>query len=130
MDRGPNFETAIQIQPKFHDASSAVQVDISLRPGFHVYTVGEETGRPIRIALDDGAWAAKGDAVYPTGTRKQTALGTSVVVEGQASARLPVESKGDAPGAVKGQFHYQVCTNEACDRPRKIPFKVQPAPAS
>lgn len=126
LPSGPDFENALTVSPRFDAEAQAVAIDLSLRPGFHVYTTGEKTGRPIRIELAEGAWSAKGEPSYPTGEKKTTALGTSVVVEGQATARLAVSADGEAPGLVQGSFHYQVCTDEACDRPRKKAFALTP----
>lgn len=122
----PDFAAAFTATPRFE--ADAVVVDLQLRPGFHVYTTGERTGRPIRLELlTDSAWIPGGDAQYPEGRRKKTALGESVVVEGQAEARLAVKAQRPEPGPVQGTFHYQVCTDHACDRPRKLSFAVGPS---
>ncbi|MEL6184167.1 MAG: protein-disulfide reductase DsbD domain-containing protein [Myxococcota bacterium] len=123
----PSFEGALTATPRF-DAGWVV-VDLQLRPGFHVYTTGETTGRPIRLELDVHTdWTSDGEAVYPEGKRKKTALGESVVVEGSAEARLKIRATSKGPGEARGVFHYQVCTDHACDRPRKLQFAVGPPP--
>lgn len=125
---GPDFEAAINISPRFDEQANAIVVEADLQPGFHVYTLGETTGRPIRLELanDGGDWKPAGDPEYPEGVKKTTALGTSVVLEGKLSCRLPVAPAVDAPGDLKGTFYYQVCTDQACDRPRSVPFAVAP----
>lgn len=119
----PDFEAALQVTPRLD--GDAVVVDVALEEGYHLYAPGEATGRPIAIVLNEGAWTA-GEPDYPAGERKTTPLGPSVVIEGEARARLPVRSTEDDPGPVQGGFLYQVCTDTACDRPRKLPFSLEP----
>lgn len=125
--RGPNFEAAIALSPRFDAETSAVVMQVDLRPGFHVYTTGEKVGRPIALSLaEGGGWSAAAAPSYPEGEEKTTSLGTSVVVEGSSEARLPVALSGEAPGPVKASFRYQVCTETACDRPRTHDFELTP----
>lgn len=123
----PNWAEAIKIDVGFDAARGAVVADLRIAPGFHAYTEGETIGRPLKLesAADS---ELKVEAVqYPTGTTKELPLGRSVIVEGDAE----VVGKIAAPVAgkkVKGQLAYQVCTDEACDRPRTLPFEVAVAP--
>ena len=126
-DEAPSFGTAITLRPRFDASANVVIMTAQLRPGFHVYTTGETIGRPIRLELEkDGDWKANGEPEYPAGITKTTALGTSVVVEGTAECRLPVKAAVEMPGSLHGEFHYQVCTDSACDRPRKLAFEIDP----
>jgi DsbC/DsbD-like thiol-disulfide interchange protein len=122
----PDFAGAITLSPRFDPATSEVAVSVDLRPGYHVYTTGETTGRPLALALDPASsWRAAGEPEYPDGKKKQTSLGTSVVVEDHAEVRLAVEPKTEAdPGPVRGHLRYQVCTESACDRPRELEFEL------
>lgn len=121
------FQEAIKIKPHFDSQAQAVVVDLELEPGYHVYTTGETTGRPIRLQLANGGdWKPAGDPVYPEGTKKSTALGNSVVLEGKVTSKLAVEPAVNEPGSLQGHFHYQVCTNRACDRPRTLDFTAEP----
>ncbi len=120
---GTDFASAIRVEPR-RDAA-AVVIDVRLEPGFHVYAEGEAVGRPLRAKIDEGrGWEATGPAQYPEGEKKQTSLGPSVIVERKAEVRLPVRPLMDEPGPVHGELHYQVCTDEACDRPRVHRFSV------
>lgn len=118
-----DFQRAISIEPRL--AEDAVVVSIRLEPGFHTYTTGETVGRPLKLTLaEDGVWQATGAPSYPEGKKKETALGTSVVVENNAEVRLPVEPTVPSPGALRGKLRYQVCTETACDRPREAIFEL------
>ena len=125
-ETGVQFGNAIQIKPRFEVEGPRVVIDVGLRPGFHVYTTGETVGRPLKIDLTEGGdWKAAQEPVYPSGRTKETALGSSVVVEREARVQLPVEPLMDNPGSITGTFEYQVCTDVACDRPRTLPFKLE-----
>lgn len=119
---GTDFTDAVSLSVAYTEG--AVVVDMNVKPGFHLYGPGESTGRPIRFELAEGPWKA-GQPVYPKTETKQTSLGPSVIIQGKARAKLPVSAESDDPGPVKGFFHYQVCTEKACDRPRKLPFALE-----
>lgn len=125
--KGPNFQGSIAISPSFQstEGQGLVRVDVALQPGFHVYTTGESIGRPIGLELRDSPGWTAGDAVHPEGKRKTTALGTSVVLEGQFRSELPVHPEDTAGDELKGRFRYQVCTETACDRPRSLDFELE-----
>lgn len=130
VEEGPDFASAIHIDVDYAAEASAVHVEAKLEPGYHVYAPGESVGRPIAIALAEGSgWKSAGEAHYPAGEPKETSLGKSVVVEGALEASLPVEAAKEEPGKITGTFAYQVCTDTACDRPRKLPFELDAAPA-
>lgn len=105
--------------------SDAVVVEVEIADGFHAYAEGETTGKPLRLALDDPKTLG-GPIVYPPGTAKDLPIGRSVIVTGKVQIRAPLASDAAAQ-TVSGKFHYQVCSDEACDRPRKSPFQLPPA---
>lgn len=117
-----DWGSAFTHQVRFDPATAAVVVDVTVAPGFHAYTTGEQTGRPLKLEVTEGA-TLDGPVLYPKGITKNLPVGRSVIVEGQAQVVGKVK---DATGAVKGRFHYQVCTAEICDRPRKAAFEVAP----
>ena len=122
-----DFQEAISFKPTFDGAAQAVIMQVNLKPGYHIYTTGETIGRPVRMELQTGGdWKPTGEIEYPTGSKKVTSLGTSVVVEHKAMTRMPVAPAVDEPGKLIGRFFYQVCTNEACDRPRSTDFELDP----
>jgi hypothetical protein len=127
----PNWAEAMKYEVKLDAARKAVVVAIDLAPGFHAYTTGETIGRPLKVEIDaDSDLKANGDVTYPTGTAKDLPLGKSVIVEGKAEIVAPVNAEGDLAGKkAKGKFQYQICTDEACDRPRTAPFEITAAPA-
>lgn len=117
----PDFGTAVEIVPAFDKASSKLTVMLKIKPGFHAYAPGEAVGKPVDLAVD-APWSIDGALQIPAGTTKDLgALGTSVILEGDVP--LTVTVKGGA-GEVKGNVMAQVCTDKACDRPKKHPFTV------
>lgn len=120
-DAPPDFASAMTLQPAFKDGELVVTV--ALKPGFHAYAPGEEIGKPVNLVVkEQNGWKAEGTPVIPEGKTKDLGeLGTSKVLEGTFPVRAKV-SGGD--GAVAGELEIQVCTDSACDRPRKHPFEA------
>ena len=126
---GPDWAAAFKHTISADPAQSQVMVKVEIQPGFHAYTVGETVGKPLALEIaDDSAYALDGEVQYPAGVTKDLPIGKSVIVEGQAEVRAKVKAKADAKGLAKGTFRYQVCTDEACDRPRNVPFEVALSP--
>lgn len=123
----PSFATAFSHAVRYDTEKKAILVDVKIAPGFHAYTVGETVGKPMLVALDEGAaYRHAGDVVYPAGVEKTLPIGKSVIVEGSAQIVAPIEKRDGAEGPAAGTFRYQVCTDESCDRPRTAPFSVAP----
>lgn len=122
----PDWREAFSHQVRYEPNDRAVVVDVRLAPGFHAYTTGETTGKPLKVELDpDSAYQLDGPVRYPKGVEKTLPLGKSVIVEGQTKVVAKIAPRSpEATGPAKGSFHYQVCTDKACDRPRKAPFEV------
>lgn len=117
----PDFANALQLVPAFDKATSKLTVVLKIKPGFHAYAPGETVGKPVDVAVD-APWAIEGAVQIPAGTTKDLgALGTSVILEGEIP--LSVTVKG-AIGDVHGSVMAQVCTDTACDRPKKHSFTV------
>ena len=123
----PDFATAIEIVPGFDKTSSKVTVMLKIKPGFHAYAPGESVGKPVELVVD-APWAIDGAVQIPAGSKKDLGeLGTSVILEGDVP--LAVVVKGGT-GEVSGTVMAQVCTDKACDRPKKHPFSVSTDVAS
>lgn len=122
----PDFQNAMQMQPKVE--GDQLTVSVALKEGYHAYAPGEETGKPVALTVKEAnGWKAEGDAVLPEGKTKDLGeLGKSQVLEGTFSLKQKVKG-GD--GEVEGELAIQICTDAACDRPRKHAFKA-PAPSS
>ena len=127
----PDWAAAFKHEIRFDAEKKAVVVAVELKPGFHAYTVGETIGRPLKLEFSEkSAYQPTGDIQYPAGETKDLPIGKSVIVHGKAEIVAPVAAKPAAPGAsATGKFQYQVCTEEACDRPRTVDFEVA-VPAS
>ncbi len=119
----PDFANAVAIVPSYDKASSTLSVTLRIKPDFHAYALGEEVGKPVSLAIDDkNAWHIVGAANVPAGTKKELGdLGTSVILQGDVAMTAKVEGgSGDISGVVTAQ----VCTDNACDRPKQHTFSV------
>jgi hypothetical protein len=126
---GPDWAAAFKHTISADPAQNQVVVKVEIQPGFHAYTVGETVGKPLALEVsEESAYALDGEVQYPAGVTKDLPIGKSVIVEGQAEVRAKVKAKTDGKGMAKGTFRYQVCTDEACDRPRNVPFEVAVSP--
>jgi hypothetical protein len=123
----PDWKKAFQHTVRYDAEKKAIVVDVAIEPGFHAYTVGETIGKPMAVTLDEAsAFGHAGEVQYPQGTTKDLPIGKSVIVEGTAQIVAPIQKKeGAAEDKATGTFRWQVCTDEACDRPRTQPFRVQ-----
>jgi hypothetical protein len=123
VDQMPDWENAAAFVPTFDAATSTLTVTLKLKPGYHAYGPGEEVSKPVSLTVDvDHGWVVDGAVDIPAGTKKNLgALGTSVILEGDVPLRAKL--KGGS-GAINGFVEAQVCTDKACDRPKKHPFSV------
>ena len=122
----PDFATAMKLTPKMEGGKLTVQV--ALKDGYHAYAQGEEIGKPVAVSVKEtGGWKADGAPELPTGKTKDLGeLGKSQVLEG--TFVLAQKCVGGT-GELEGELEIQICTDNACDRPRKHAFKA-PAPTS
>ncbi len=120
----PDFQGAMTMKPAYQDGELVVTVQ--LKPGFHAYAPGEEIGKPVNLVVKDAnGWKLDGAPVVPAGKTKDLGeLGKSQVLEGSFPLKARVTG-GD--GAISGEVEIQVCTDSACDRPRKHPFEAPTA---
>ena len=117
-----DFSQALTYTTSLDANGQVLTVELSIAPGFHAYTTGETTGRPLALTVDETSdFASNGPVDYPKGVTKDLELGRSVIVTGAAEISAPVAPREGTPGkTVAAEFAYQVCTDEACDRPRKV----------
>ncbi len=122
----PDWQKAFEYQIQYDGTGKALVVDVKIAPGYHAYTVGETIGKPLNLTLDDtSAYTSAGEVKYPEGETKDLPIGRSVIVEGAARIVAPVQKKqGATDNHATGTFRWQVCTEDACDRPRTKPFSV------
>lgn len=119
------FEYVIEVE------ADAIRVRFSVADGFHVYSQGEAVGKPLQLqSAEDSAFLIEG-VRYPEGVTKDLPIGRSVIVEGEGRVEATLARREDArDDRVRGVLRYQVCTDEACDRPRTDAFEVEPEPES
>jgi DsbC/DsbD-like thiol-disulfide interchange protein len=115
----PNFEGALQVTPSLQ--GSSLRVELAIQPGYHAYAPGNEIGKPVSLSVDAASCTLQGAAVVPAGVKKDLgSLGTAVILEGTVAVTATVATTAGCSGVIEAQ----VCTDKACDRPRKHPFKI------
>ncbi len=119
----PDWNSALQVVPAYDQATQQLLVVLKIKPGFHAYGPGEEVSKPVALTVDaNNGWAVEGAVDVPAGKKKDLGeLGTSVILEGDVPLRARL-TKGT--GAISGVVEAQVCTDKACDRPKKHPFTI------
>lgn len=125
----PDFAKAIAVTVGMADPLGAqtkeatLRAQVRLEPGFHAYAPGEQTGRPLAFEVTSAGWVLQAQDI-PKGEEKDLGdLGRSRVLTGEVNASATVQRAGAGGGALEGRFHYQVCSETACDRPRSTAFR-------
>lgn len=122
-EAAPDWASALAIEPRYDAEKKLLTVLLRIKPGFHAYGPGEEVSKPVAFALKEGgSWRVDGAVQIPAGVKKDLgALGTSVIVEGDVAITATLVP---GTGPIEGVVEAQVCTDKACDRPRKHPITV------
>lgn len=122
-EAAPDWASALAIEPRYDASTKTLTVLLRIKPGFHAYGPGEEVSKPVAFALKEGSsWRVDGAVQIPAGVKKDLgALGTSVIVEGNVAITATLVP---GTGPIEGIVEAQVCTDTACDRPRKHPISV------
>ena len=114
------------------DAKVSLAVDVTPKPGIHVYAPGQDGYIAISVALDQQpAFAKTGNAKYPDPEKiRIEAVNETQLVYSKpfritqditlAGAR-ELQKLGSAPLVVKGTIRYQACTDKICYLPVKVP---------
>jgi DsbC/DsbD-like thiol-disulfide interchange protein len=119
-DAPPDFQGALRMSPSYEGGELVVSV--ALKPGFHAYAPGESIGKPVALAVkEEGGWQAESVLVPEGKTKDLGELGKSQVLEGTFPLKAKVTG---GEGALKAVVDIQVCTENACDRPRKHELSV------
>lgn len=125
LEASLDFSKTFSISSSFDHGSTALIVDINLDDTVHAYAEGEQVGKPVKLELvSKNGWHALEKPQVPTGRKKSLgALGDSVVIEGPFRITQKLKA-GQGPG--EAVLHLQVCTNNACDRPRTHQLLINP----
>ena len=123
VDAPLDFDGSVDVVPAFDKASGKLTVTLKIKPGYHAYAPGEEVGRPVEMAVD-APWAIDGKIGVPAGTKKDVGGASALILEGDVPLTAVVKG---GTGDVKGVVTAQVCTDKACDRPKKHAFTVPSA---
>ena len=119
----PDWAGALTLVPAYDASTSTLLLLLKLKAGYHAYGPGEEISKPVAMTVDAvNGWTVDGVVEIPAGVKKDLgALGTSVILEGDVAVKAKLH-KGS--GAISGVVEVQVCTDKACDRPKKHPFTL------
>ena len=119
----PKWDEALIVVPAYDEATQGLTVLLKIKEGFHAYGPGEEVSKPVAMSVTEAnGWAVDGAVDIPAGKKKDLGtLGTSVILEGD----VPLKAKlKQGQGTLEGVVEVQVCTDKACDRPRKHAWKI------
>jgi hypothetical protein len=119
----PDWASALIVVPAYDQATQSLTVLLKIKEGFHAYGPGEEVSKPVSMTVDaTNGWAVDGDVVIPAGQKKDLgALGVSVILEGDVPLKARLKP---GTGGISGSVEVQVCTDKACDRPKKHAFSI------
>jgi DsbC/DsbD-like thiol-disulfide interchange protein len=103
----------------------SLAVDVTPKPGIHVYAPGTENYIPISIKLDPAAGVKAGKLTYPKS--EMMTFGDEKVPVFQKPFRLTQEVTLDkaaaGAGTVSGTVHLQACDDRVCFPPENVPVK-------
>lgn len=121
----PDFKAAFKHEIALAPDGKTLTVNLDIQEGYHAYTEGETIGLPLLVKLDETSeLVLDGKVRYPKGKEKQLPIGKSVVVEGKAKIEAPLKAMSKTGKTAKGLFRYQICRDDACDRPRTQKFAL------
>lgn len=122
----PDWDRALRYKLRQEPGKSSIILDVQIAPGFHAYTVGETIGRPMRLEItNDSDYALSGEVIYPRGEIKDLPIGRSAFVQGDVAIAANLTKRAVDGKTARGKFEFQVCTSDACDRPRVEPFSIE-----
>ena len=113
-------------------AKVSLTVDVTPKPGIHVYAPGQEGYIAISVALDpQPAFSKTGKAKYPHPEKMHApALNETQLVYSKPfritqditlGGASELQKLGSAPLVVKGTVRYQACTDKICYLPVNVP---------
>jgi len=118
----PNIGTAPDFLASYNKASHLLNVLVKLPAGVHAYAPGETVGKPVNVVVKpENGWKISSVHI-PKGKEKTLpSSGKSMILEGDFNITAKVEG---GRGPILGELHLQVCSDDACDRPRVHQFTV------
>jgi len=112
----PDWDSAAELTAV--RAGGAVELTLTVAPGFHVYGAKEPNARPLAVRVDGQPEVA---VTIPEGERRTLgALGESWVLEGRITLTVPI-----AEGADSGELDLQLCTDGACSMPETRAWSIK-----
>ncbi len=109
---------------------STATVEVEVKEGFHAqsHTPNETYAHKFMIILEKNPALKFGDVEYPKGKDADfKALGILNVYTGKVSVQFPVElTPGTSPAdaVIRGKVDVQVCDDNVCYAPVKLPFQI------
>lgn len=120
----PSLGDSATFATAYDKKNKTLNVHVKLRDGVHAYAPGETTGKPVSLVVKpQNGWKTSGDVQLPRGKEKSLkTFGKSIIIDGEFDVKTRVEG---GSGPILAELHLQVCSENACDRPRVHPFEVQ-----
>ena len=115
----------------------SLSIDITPRPGMHVYAPGKHDYQVVTFTLDRRPWLATAPLKYPASElyhfvpldeRVETYLKPFTLVQDvtvPATAEARKELAGQASVTVRGTLEYQACDDKICYAPAKVPLEFR-----
>src|SRR5205809_6778047 len=126
----PGHATILSSPPEVSGKAGArvsLFVDVTPKPGIHVYAPGSKDYIPISVKLDTAPGLKPGKLTYPKS--EMMTFGDEKVPVFQKAFRLTLEVTLDKSAAavgrvsVAGTVHMQACDDRVCFPPENVPIK-------
>ncbi|MBN4077458.1 hypothetical protein JYT19_00950 [Sulfobacillus acidophilus] len=124
VQKAANFKGAFSFVSTYNEKTKILTQKIKLKDGFHAYGEGEKIGRPANMIIDNkDGWQMIGKPILPNGQMKDLGiLGKSIVLD----KKFEISAKVDGgKGPIVGALRMQICSSNACDKPRSHQFEVK-----
>ena len=109
-------------------------VDVTPRPGMHVYAPGKHTYQVIRLTIDPQPWLRSENGVYPASEiyhfkplnervevyQKPFRLLQDVTILATQEAQKLLAGQKNV--SISGQLEYQACDDQVCYSPQRVPL--------
>ncbi|MBL4818964.1 MAG: hypothetical protein JKY15_07045 [Deltaproteobacteria bacterium] len=111
----PSKKAEPEISPSFDKSTSTLTVQVKLPAGKHAYAPGEPIGQPIALRIEpDNNWVLATPIELPKGDSKHL-LNDNFKIKAKVK---------NGRGPISAILHMQLCTAEACERPKDYAFQV------
>src|SRR5262245_12419420 len=126
-DQGSKHATIVAAPADVGAAGGKVSltVDVTPKPGIHVYAPGTKDYIPITVKLDASAGVKPGKLTYPKSEMMTFADEKVPVFQKpfRLTQEVTLDKSAAAAGTVSGMVHLQACDDRVCFPPENVPVK-------